>query len=46
MKVKSKINLKPEIKKKQSSLLNIFDIFAEKTESFSINTNKTYEHII
>ena len=45
MKVKSKINLKPEIKKKQSSLLNIFDIFAEKTESFSINTNKTYEHI-
>ena len=35
MKIKSNINLKSKIEKKNSSMLNIFDTYAEKIEKLS-----------
>ena len=45
MKIKSNINLKSKIEKKNSSMLNIFDTYAEKIESFSLNFNCKYDII-
>ena len=40
MKIKNKINLKSKIEKKDSSMLNIFDTYAEKIDIFRLNFNQ------
>ena len=43
MKIKSKFKIQNW--KKDSSMLNIFDTYAEKIESFSLNFNRKYDII-
>ena len=45
MKIKCTTSIKPKIEKKDSIPLDIFDIYAEKIESFSLNINFKYEYI-